>query len=346
MKKIIFGLFVFVLVFSLGLMVKAETATTLNKKAEVLGSEKVSINRVLNVGSRGEDVKELQKILKEKGFLKAIATGYFGAQTKEAVRKYQKDANFINANGKVDIKTIEMIKNEELADLNSQTIKNVSVSPSPVISVPTATAPTADEKTITVNPNDIAPSGDTTPRIMFWWGKVNQHIDSATGKWLTDPDGTSGANLDKLAYCKKWFPKTTKIEDYKIETIGTWQDKGNTQDRNRIKEYYTPKMSTKCVEDSTIGRVQITTENTEQDAVDLNFDRKLKVGLRGEDVKELQKILKEKGFLSTNATGYYGTLTKEAVKKYQKQNNLSSATGEFDTATLEKIKEEVKKSSN
>ena len=40
------------------------------------------------------------------------------------------------------------------------------------------------------------------PRIMYWDGKVNQHIDLNTGLWTTDPDGTSGSGIDKLTYCK------------------------------------------------------------------------------------------------------------------------------------------------
>jgi len=87
---------------------------------------------------------------------------------------------------------------------------------------------------------------DTTPRIMYWWGKVNQHVD-ANGNWLTDPDGTSGANLDKLTYCKKWFPNTTSVEDYKLETMTGWRNAGNTGG-----PFTSIKMSTKCVQGEVI----------------------------------------------------------------------------------------------
>lgn len=68
---------------------------------------------------------------------------------------------------------------------------------------------------------------DTTPRIAYWWGKVNQHVD-AQGNWQTDPDGTSGANLDQFTYCKKWYPNTSTTAVYKTETIPTWRAAGNT----------------------------------------------------------------------------------------------------------------------
>lgn len=84
---------------------------------------------------------------------------------------------------------------------------------------------------------------DTTPRIMYWWGKVNQHID-ANGVWQTDPDGVSGANIDKLTYCKKWYPTTTSVVPYQSETISTWHDAGN------VNNYTATITSDKCVTDT------------------------------------------------------------------------------------------------
>jgi hypothetical protein len=66
------------------------------------------------------------------------------------------------------------------------------------------------------------------PRIMYWWGKVNLHRDIQTGQWKTDPDGASGANIDALTYCKKWYPKTVSVKDYKMEISDAWKGAGNT----------------------------------------------------------------------------------------------------------------------
>lgn len=49
-----------------------------------------------------------------------------------------------------------------------------------------------------------------TPRISYWWGKVNAHRDSG-GSWTKDADCTSGANIDPLTYCKKFYPNTTSV---------------------------------------------------------------------------------------------------------------------------------------
>lgn len=50
----------------------------------------------------------------------------------------------------------------------------------------------------------------------------------------------------------------------------------------------------------------------------------LRVGMEHEDVKELQTILKDKGYFSFHtATGYFGSITEEAVRKFQRENNLT-----------------------
>ena len=336
MKKIIIGSFVFAFIFSLGLIVKAEVAT-------VISSTPATLNRVLNVGSKGNDVKVLQKILKDKGFLSSAPTGYFGNLTKEAVKKYQKDGNFMNVTGKADAKTMEMVKGDILIsatnftkeDLQNNALNNTTTLPpsvpgvsafngieqKPEVSAATPPTPqvisTSDtnpenfkvnpirpqaivsfpvqaadgsfvSSQVLIDPKDVPISvvqnidtnvsestNDTTPRVMYWWGKVNQHIDTATGKWLTDPDGVSGANLDKLAYCQKWFPKTTKVEDYKIEAIGTWMDRGNVQDQSRLRAYYTVKMSTKCVQDSSV--VVDNTNDTNNNIINNNTTNSLTV---------------------------------------------------------------------
>lgn len=51
----------------------------------------------------------------------------------------------------------------------------------------------------------------------------------------------------------------------------------------------------------------------------------LKAGMNGnEDVKTLQLFLIAKGYLSADPTGYYGAMTKAAVKKFQADNGIVS----------------------
>ncbi len=48
-----------------------------------------------------------------------------------------------------------------------------------------------------------------------------------------------------------------------------------------------------------------------------------KVGSSGTEVTKIQTALKDRGLFNTNVTGYYGTITEQAVRKFQQQQGLS-----------------------
>ncbi|MGV8171369.1 MAG: hypothetical protein ACP5OA_01615 [Candidatus Woesearchaeota archaeon] len=82
------------------------------------------------------------------------------------------------------------------------------------------------------------PRINNTPRIAYWYGKVNQHINITTGTWETDPDGISGADIDILTYCRKWYPNTVDVTEYNIEYISGWRERGNVNYYNSTKQTY------------------------------------------------------------------------------------------------------------
>lgn len=47
-------------------------------------------------------------------------------------------------------------------------------------------------------------------RISYWSGKVNTH-KPAGGSWTWDGDCVSGANIDPLTYCRKFWPQTSSV---------------------------------------------------------------------------------------------------------------------------------------
>jgi len=67
-----------------------------------------------------------------------------------------------------------------------------------------------------------------------------------------------------------------------------------------------------------------TTTTTTTNTTSSILSRTLTIGARGTDVTALQTLLKSSGFLSAEATGYFGTQTEEAVKSLQEQNNLAA----------------------
>jgi hypothetical protein len=52
------------------------------------------------------------------------------------------------------------------------------------------------------------------------------------------------------------------------------------------------------------------------------FSNDLKIGMQGNDVLELQRVLQSLGLFNGPLTGYFGQLTLAAVKKYQKANGI------------------------
>src|SRR3989344_2821286 len=64
----------------------------------------------------------------------------------------------------------------------------------------------------------------------------------------------------------------------------------------------------------------------------INFTRNLTIGSRGTDVTELQELLRGQGLLNAEPTGYFGTLTKEAVRDFQRTRGISD-TGYVGTLT-------------
>lgn len=80
-----------------------------------------------------------------------------------------------------------------------------------------------------------------------------------------------------------------------------------------------------------------------------NIGRSLKKGISGDDVKEVEKALESLGYKLTGKDGknyaddgYFGSLTEEAIKEFQKANNLK-ITGLVDEATLKALDEATKK---
>ncbi len=65
--------------------------------------------------------------------------------------------------------------------------------------------------------------------------------------------------------------------------------------------------------------------------------RNLSHGAQGDDVRGLQEFLSSEGYLSTNATGYFGSLTAQAVAKWQESQGVSSV-GILGPMSRERIK--------
>ncbi|RJS22509.1 hypothetical protein DRW03_14435 [Corallococcus sp. H22C18031201] len=57
--------------------------------------------------------------------------------------------------------------------------------------------------------------GGEVGRISYWWGKVNVH-KAPGGPWTHDADCSSGASLEPLSYCQKFFPGTDSVTEVPV----------------------------------------------------------------------------------------------------------------------------------
>src|SRR3989344_6246203 len=67
------------------------------------------------------------------------------------------------------------------------------------------------------------------------------------------------------------------------------------------------------------------------------LNRNLTQGTKGDDVVGLQEFLSAEGYLSANATGYFGPMTAQAVAKWQAQEGVA-AVGSFGPMSRERVK--------
>ena len=81
----------------------------------------------------------------------------------------------------------------------------------------------------------------------------------------------------------------------------------------------------------------VTEDETQEEAPDAQLLRK---GSAGEAVRALQSALDELGYYRGTVTGRYGNLTKEAVRRFQRDHGLSS-DGVAGPITLEKLRKEA-----
>ncbi len=67
------------------------------------------------------------------------------------------------------------------------------------------------------------------------------------------------------------------------------------------------------------------------------FTKSMWIGVRGDDVLELQKRLVKEGYATFTPTGFYGILTRQAVVGYQKAKGITPAIGFCGPITIAKL---------
>ena len=325
----------------------------------------LNTNQTLKVGSSGEQVKLLQKRLKELGYYNNSADGNFGYQTLKAVIAFQLN-NGLTDDGVAGPSTLKKLVSDS-ANKPGEGDDN---------------KPEEDDKLDTDGSLKKGDSGEAVKalqRRLKALGYYTNYVDGDYGSQtvaavkafqkkngLTD-DGVAGSVTltklnsssaiganDKTEEEEKPADDDTlkkgskgeavrklqqRLKDLGYYTPGVDGDYG-TQTVNAVKAFQKrngltddgvagPSTQNKLYSDSAVGA-----KDKVED--DLDDDGTLKKGDSGEAVKTLQRRLKELGYYTNYIDGDYGSQTVTAVKAFQKRNGLTD-DGVAGPATLSKL---------
>ncbi|WP_129721920.1 peptidoglycan-binding domain-containing protein [Xylanivirga thermophila] len=245
--------------------------------------------QILRLGDKGTEVVKLQKQLKELGLFKYHEfTGYYGLITKDAVISFQKSKG-LNPDGIAGPKTmailygIDNISSQKPVSNNGQdsVFKPVQLLKSGLVG------------------NDVKTLQTILKEKGFLIGNIDGIFGSKTEQAVKQFQSSVGIAADGIV-----GPHTASA----LNTTSTTSRGSDRSDNTNKKE-----MPNKNTDSSNKG----------QDS-DFKPSRLLKSGLVGNDVKTLQTILKEKGFLIGNIDDIFGSKTGQAVKQFQSSVGIAA----------------------
>ncbi len=308
-------------------------ATTDTLKA--LGAKTVSKSSAqsssLQVGSRGQQVTNLQSALKDKGYYAYNVDGIYGQITKKAVQDFQREKG-LSITGKADAATLNA-----LASSTAHSNSKPSSSSSDITIGMRGSA-------VTDLQSKLKSKGHYNYKVDGIFGKITQKAvqnfqksaglsqtgvaDSKTLAALSKNEtgkqeaAVSGLTIGSRGSSVSSLQQLLKDRGYYNDSIdGIFGN--NTQ--KAVKEFQSivGLSVTGVADDKTIDSLK---SRSNQQTVTV-----LKVGSKGNAVTDLQNKLKKAGTFHVEATGYFGPVTEKAVKDFQKAKKLQ-VTG---TATKE-----------
>lgn len=343
---------------------------TLNAVAKALGgSSSSSSSSALREGDENSAVLELQTMLKEQGYYYGDLTGSFGTLTKRAVRQFQDD-NDLTVDGIAGSKTLNLLRSltgRESGSSSGGSITSSSVKEADsyflinkdgvrlrtTYSLSSAAKTTMDEDQpvkasrkynvggttwyyITVRNDGKNYSGYVRSNVL---DKVSKSVFEANGGLhLSDvPEEIQGMiriTGNGVSIREEADTDSTRMASankgdvfFYVRKDGDWYQ---LQSGYWIKNTYAVVMDEDEI-DSYLGS-------------DSNSAGSYREGDSGSMVLWIQEALKELDYYDGELSGSYGKLTKEAVRQFQRDNDLS-ADGVAGAKTIAKLTEKISKDS-
>lgn len=295
------------------------------------------------VGMSSPQIKELQQLLKEKGFFTyPTATGYFGTITEQAVKAFQASVR-LPATGIVDDATYAKLKETVVYSTSKMKIgsrgNNVKVLQQnlkllgyfryPEITGYYGVITQEAVKKFQRN-NGLSATGVADARTVQL---IQNAVNKQSNKTLQANAlkiGSRGTEVSKLQQKLKQLGYFTypEITDY----YGTFTAEAvrKFQEKNKLPV-------TGVADSATLAKINEAIASSEPQPSAPKAGIYLTIGSTDSEVKEVQTMLKQLGYFTySQITGYYGTITANAVKSFQRDVNLK-ATGAVDAETYERL---------
>jgi len=242
---------------------------------------------------QGPDVLELQEKLSLLGYKTGASDGVYGESTFQALRRFQ-EFRGLKADGLVGPETWKELNKNRGAQLGKKMPRSYQTgNPRIHVHVDTRILTLTSSGTITTYP--VAVGKRSTPTPVGEWTIVAKAVD---------PGGPFGV---------RWMRLSVPFGSYGIHGTNNPSSIGKAVSHGCIRLYN---------EDVIVlyNRVWIGTPVSITGTV--RKIRNLKLGYRGEDVREVQSMLSDLGYYPYTPDGYYGKKTRSAVIAFQKDAGL------------------------
>ncbi|MFK3960873.1 peptidoglycan-binding protein [Guptibacillus hwajinpoensis] len=304
------------------------------------GAEAAFGDQELKQGMNNQDVKELQDVLKAKGyFTYHTSTGYYGPITKDAVSQFQQA---------VGLKVTGVATTDTLQKLGGTSKSQSSAAPSSsVLQVGSRGQEVTDLQ------SKLKAAGYYSYNVDGIYGQITQKAvqDFQKEKGLSVTGKADSTTISALANASSSSSKSSSSSsDISIGMRGSAVT--DLQSKLKSKGYYTynvdgifGQITKKAVQDfqkaKGLSQTGVADSKTLSALSESGNAAKptsgLTIGSRGSAVTNLQQLLNDRGYYSYNIDGIFGSITQKAVKEFQSIVGLQ-ATGIADDKTIDALK--------
>lgn len=301
----------------------------------------------LKLGSKGPEVKELQKKLAEINYLsEKYVTGFFGPKTKEAVINYQKD-KAIDQTGVAAEKTLQSLFVSSNIDTTlvmhmEDESNNVKMLQKALFDLGYLTEDKitgyygeATENAVKKfqKDNGISATGVAAKQTIEKINSLSNVVKLDETRNYKSGDEDEGVKALQKRLCQLGYLEQKYVTGYygaiTVSAVKKFQKS------NQISQ--TGTVSTLTIAALNSQAAKINTESNDSSLTEsIAKPGTLRFGDMGSQVKSLQSNLKKLGYFSGTPTGEFGNVTKESVIKFQKAYSLT-ADGIAGSKTLQKI---------